>query len=895
MKYQYFLCYLLLVSSLLLGGCGGTDSSEDDSTAENVITVEEGGTTSSNDDSSSYTASTSEETSVEASSLLINEIVADGVDGGSDWIELYAVDGPIDLANYSLVDDNEERVAQSLPAMTLNAGEFVVIYAIDEEDTPPESAYYVTFKLGSDDAVSLLEQGVQVDLLDWQDGDAVEGTSYGLFTDGINNLKVLSPTPGSANEEFSSVDDVEQVVLDNIINHDAALRVNEVVAKDSLDGNDWIELYVTGENSINLSDFSIADENNELHVLPNVTLAPGDFYRIFATTETLTDEESVGFKLGSNEQVSLFKVDDLIDQLSWKKGQALSGFSYGRYPDGSDATRTLSPTPEINNTLAVHGPLVINEVMADDIDGGSDWFELYNNSSEIIELSDYHVIDESDDIAAAQLPEVTLVPGEYVVILANGETSLSSDYSVAFKLGKSDELSLLLNDVVVDYISWDSSDVNAGYSYGLSAVTDDELSWQLDFLTPTPGSENLISTAFDTAAVQTLSITISDENWQSILANPLEEEYHEASISFNGVTLDSVAFRTKGGSSLNSVANSTSDRYSFKIDINEYVSGQKFFGLKKFTLQNSFNDPSYMREVIAYDLLKEMTVPAPEHSYVNTYINGELFGLYLMVEAVDGEFLENHFANANGDLYKPDGVGSDLQWLGSDIDSYSDINLQTNEESTDNGAFINFVEQINENQTHLVNVDTLLRYMAVSVVLSNLDSYQGALAHNYYLYEDDGVFNLLPWDFNEAFGTFDMGCNGVDVRALYIDEPTSGALAERPMLASVFANETYLATYHSYLTQLIDGPLANDTFNAKVESIANLIGEHVANDPSAFYSFSEFTQNLNSTVDRFYGLTEFMTYRVNNINQQLAGTLASAGDGSGFCGNASFIGEPPGR
>ncbi|MEI8654901.1 CotH kinase family protein [Pseudoalteromonas sp. Hal273] len=290
-----------------------------------------------------------------------------------------------------------------------------------------------------------------------------------------------------------------------------------------------------------------------------------------------------------------------------------------------------------------------------------------------------------------------------------------------------------------------------------------------------------------------------------------------------------------------------------------------------------------MREVIAYDLMDEMGVPTPEHAYVNFYVNGELFGLYLMVEAIDGEFVEKHFANSNGDLYKPDGTGSDLLWLGDDIQSYTDINLQTNEDTTDNGVFINFVESLDDGETSAIEVDTLLRYMSVSTSLSNLDSYHGTLAHNYYIYDDDGVFSILPWDFNESFGTFNMNCNGVDVRELYIDEPVSGALNERPLIANVFAEQSNLDVYHSYLTQLINGSLSSDTFSARVNEIADLIREHVQNDPTSFYGSDYFEQNLTSTTGQFYGLTSFMQYRVANMTAQLDGTLPSAGDGSGFC------------
>mgnify|MGYP000336099162 CR=1 FL=1 len=141
--------------------------------------------------------------------------------------------------------------------------------------------------------------------------------------------------------------------------------------------------------SLNPEDFKIADENNELVSLPDVTLSPGEFYRVYATTDEVAELDTVAFKLGSNDQVSLFKEDDLIDQLSWNKGQALIGFSYGRYPDGSDATKTLYPSALTSNELALHGALVINELVADDIDGGDDWFELYNNSNSNISFNTY--------------------------------------------------------------------------------------------------------------------------------------------------------------------------------------------------------------------------------------------------------------------------------------------------------------------------------------------------------------------------------------------------------------------------------------------------------------------------------------------------------------------------
>lgn len=845
-----------MVTTSLLLGCGGSSGSS--TSTETPITV------------------TPVDDNTTTNALVINEIVASAEGDGDDWIELYALSDITDLSIFSIVDDNADHEAQALPAITLSAGEFIVIQAIDEEDTPPENLYYVTFKLGGDDAVTLYENDQQIDQLDWQEGDAGEGYSYGLYVDGTGTAQTMLPSSGSANIELTE----PVIITDSIINNDAQLRINEVVAKDSADGYDWIEFYASGDTTVFLNDYSVADENGELFVLPETNIAPGEFYRVYATDEDVDGIETVGFKLGSSDTVSLFLGEDLVDQLSWSKGEALIGSSYGRYPDGSDGIATLTPTAMMSNVAAIHGPIVINEIVASQNDESDDWFELYNNSDNAVLLSDYKVIDSSDDIDPVSLPEVTLAAGDYIVILAVDEDP--GDYFVPFKLGKEDELTLSLDDETVDFIDWQDSDVSAGYSYGLS----EDGAWARNTLALTQGMPNQLPSVYEKEVVESIYFDIDPDQWQDLLDNALDEEYHLTSVTYKGVTLDQVAIRTKGNSSLNSVVQSGGERFSFNIDVNEYVDGQKLLGMKKFVLNNMFNDPSYMREFIAYDLLDEMGVATPEHSYVNVYVNDELKGLYLLVEFVNGDFIEKHFSNPEGDLYKPDGVGSDLLWIDSDFASYSDVELKTNEDTSDNGAFINFVYQMAFGDSEsVIDHDSVLRYMSVSVALSNLDSYHGSLSHNYYIYEQDGVFSMLPWDLNEAFGSFSQGCNRADIRELYIDEPTSGELADSPLVAEVFANTNNLATYHEYLWQLIDGPLSSASFTARVNEISDLIGQHVANDPTAFYSYSQYLQNQTSAVGRFYGLTSFIEYRVANMTQQLNGDIPSAGNGNGFCDN----------
>ena len=465
-------------------------------------------------------------------------------------------------------------------------------------------------------------------------------------------------------------------------------------------------------------------------------------------------------------------------------------------------------------------------------------------------------------------------------------------YWVDFKLGASDSLSLILNDEVVDYMEWDDSDAPEGFSFGLYP----DGSWDSQTLELTPSAENEPIDFFLEDTVEDVYITISETDWNSILASPLDEEYHTASVTYRNITLDDVAFRTKGNSSLQSVAQMNSTRYSFKVDMNYYVDGQKLMGMKKINLNNNYKDPSYMRERIAYDMMRSLDIPTPRLSYVNLYINDSLHGLYTLVEQVDSEFLEENFDNPDGDLYKPDGTGSDLLWRGTNFASYSGVELKTNEETSDNAAFINMVNELNNGSDleSIINVDGVLRYLAVSTALSNLDSYQGSLAHNYYIYEQDGVFSIIPWDLNESFGTFTMGCQDSNaVISLYIDEPTASNLADRPLIAKLLENETYKDTYHGYIEDLIYGVMNSSVISRTIEDTQNLISDYVANDPTAFYSYAQFQTALGySMVGNVFGLQGFTDDRTTNIMEQLSGTEPSSGDGSGGCGSETTGGRP---
>lgn len=149
----------------------------------------------------------------------------------------------------------------------------------------------------------------------------------------------------------------------------------------------------------------------------------------------------------------------------------------------------------------------------------------------------------------------------------------------------------------------------------------------------------------------TIDIDADEDNWQNMLDNATAEEYIMCDIIVEGKKFSSVGIRPKGNSSLTTVANSDSDRFSFKLQFDEYVDDQTCYGLDKFVLNNISADSTYMKEYLSYDLMNYMGVDSPLFTYANITVNGEAWGLYLAVESYDESFVQRVYGTQSGNLY----------------------------------------------------------------------------------------------------------------------------------------------------------------------------------------------------------------------------------------------------
>jgi len=159
---------------------------------------------------------------------------------------------------------------------------------------------------------------------------------------------------------------------------------------------------------------------------------------------------------------------------------------------------------------------------------------------------------------------------------------------------------------------------------------------------------------FDTGRVHTIDIVIDD--WDGFLETAQQEEYTLCDVVIDGEAVQNVGIRGKGNTSLSTVASMDSNRYSFKLEFDQYDSGKTYHGLDKLSLNNLIQDNTYMKDYLTYRMMNEFGAAAPLCSFAWITVNGEAWGLYLAAEAVEDAFLQRNYGADHGDLYKPDSM-----------------------------------------------------------------------------------------------------------------------------------------------------------------------------------------------------------------------------------------------
>ena len=262
-----------------------------------------------------------------------------------------------------------------------------------------------------------------------------------------------------------------------------------------------------------------------------------------------------------------------------------------------------------------------------------------------------------------------------------------------------------------------------------------------------------------------------------------------------------------------------------------------------------------------------------------------------MPEGFDGQMGEGG-PGGNGGNGGPGGAGgfgnddsgASLKYTDDEVDSYSDIfdNAETDVTEEDQERLIAALKNLSEgNVEESVNIDSVIDYFVVHNFVLNYDSYTGTMLHNYYLYEEDGVLQMIPWDYNLAFGAFmnqgggpgndSDSSDATEIINYGIDTPLSGAEeSDRPMWAWIAENDEYLQQYHEEFEKLVSY-VTSDEFTAELDRLYEMLYPYVESDATAFYTVDEFET-------AFSTLKSFIALRAESIQKQLAGELSTVTD-----------------
>ncbi|HTV24512.1 MAG TPA: CotH kinase family protein [Polyangiaceae bacterium] len=228
--------------------------------------------------------------------------------------------------------------------------------------------------------------------------------------------------------------------------------------------------------------------------------------------------------------------------------------------------------------------------------------------------------------------------------------------------------------------------------------------------------------------------------------DPAQNDYVSASLTYRDQTITNIGLRIKGEGSFQQL-----DRKpAFKLKFDEFVPQQSFFGLRRLTLNNAFEDPSFVAERLAYDVFRAAGLPAPRCNNATVYINGTYYGVYVNVEPEDKTFLRRWFANDAGNLYEE----GQRDFVPGAEQSF---NLETNEALDDRSDLTALIAAIDTagDDTFLEDIgghldtEQFLRFTAAEAAVNQWDMYAYTVffVNNLRIYSDptSGKFSFIPW------------------------------------------------------------------------------------------------------------------------------------------------------
>lgn len=362
---------------------------------------------------------------------------------------------------------------------------------------------------------------------------------------------------------------------------------------------------------------------------------------------------------------------------------------------------------------------------------------------------------------------------------------------------------------------------------------------------------------YNTGVIQTISIHFPFSNWDYRLdtAKAGSEGYVLSdTVTVNGVVFLNCGVKYKGNSSYS--ANRTKNPLHIKLD---YITPQNYQGVEDIKLGNGFSDPSMIREVSSYEILRQY-MDAPLCNFAKVYVNGNYYGIMSNSEDIGNSFLTSHyfsskyeFVKCNPDNAGPGSSGSNLIYYGTNIASYSSLY----ELKSDTGWYelIHLCDTLNNYSSAIntiLDIDRTLWMLAFNNVLVNLDSYSGSFRQNYYLYRDHkNCWIPTVWDLNMSYGGFPLSGVGGSLNLAGMQN-MNPLLHETdvawPLISKLLANPVYKRMYTAHMRTINNENFLNALYKNSITTFRGLIDNAVQTDANFLFTYSQFQTALTTTI-----------------------------------------------
>ena len=357
------------------------------------------------------------------------------------------------------------------------------------------------------------------------------------------------------------------------------------------------------------------------------------------------------------------------------------------------------------------------------------------------------------------------------------------------------------------------------------------------------------------------------------------------SVTINGMRFDSIGVRYKGNSSYFRTRKQTYKKLPFNIKLDYKIKTQKLpGGQTSVKLSNAFLDPGFIRDPLSYHLIKSY-MPAPVCNFTRLYVNGTYYGVYINTESVDSKFIRKHFEAEGGQLVKcdpdnwrrtksqsgcPKGENASLVYLNDQPGCYDAFY-----EADDPAAWkllINLTKTLNKKTKEVetvLNVDQALWMLALNNIMVNLDSYNGSLSHNYYLWFDSsGVAHPIIWDLNMSLGGWRRNMSFEEMKDDELIRYSPMAEIDnlkRPLISKLLQNSHYRRLYLAHYRTILNEQFKNDAWLKTAQEMTREIDPWVKKDSLKLYSYEDFLNAYDKTMvsgpDKVIGMRQLMAPR----------------------------------